>query len=241
VLSCWYLPRLFSQVHTFKFFGLLLLAQSLDTPLNPPRVVLSLPSGLWLVIPSHWALTHARWHLLLTNYTFHIHYRPGKQSGKPDALSRRPDHLDIAPEPQVMLPKDIFASITTEPEITLQGCIEKLLDHDESLEEILNYLQNGSNTPTYCCKLHQDPWFNLDFLPLVPKPICAGFRSCDPGTYPCRVATLVSTKTPMFSLSISYRSPSVIAQLLLSCRFIVPHTFLHIMLLWSDFCIVRFP
>jgi hypothetical protein len=30
---------------------------------------------------------HARWHLLLANYNFRIHYRPGKQSGKPDALS----------------------------------------------------------------------------------------------------------------------------------------------------------
>jgi hypothetical protein len=33
----------------FKFVGLLLLAQSPDTPLNPPRVVLTSPSGLCLV------------------------------------------------------------------------------------------------------------------------------------------------------------------------------------------------
>ncbi|KAF8759706.1 hypothetical protein RHS01_02083 [Rhizoctonia solani] len=31
---------------------------------------------------------HARWHLLLAGYNFQIVYRPGKQSGKPDALSR---------------------------------------------------------------------------------------------------------------------------------------------------------
>ncbi|QRW20742.1 Retrotransposable element Tf2 protein [Rhizoctonia solani] len=30
---------------------------------------------------------HARWHLLLAGYNFQIVYRPGKQSGKPDALS----------------------------------------------------------------------------------------------------------------------------------------------------------
>jgi hypothetical protein len=30
---------------------------------------------------------HARWHLLLANYNFRINYCPGKQSGKPDALS----------------------------------------------------------------------------------------------------------------------------------------------------------
>jgi hypothetical protein len=92
---------------------------------------------------------HARWHLLLANHNFRIHYRPGKQSGKPDALSRRPDHLDIAPEPQVMLPKEVFASIATESEIELQGWIEKQLDQDESLEEILTFLQNGSNAPAY--------------------------------------------------------------------------------------------
>jgi hypothetical protein len=99
---------------------------------------------------------HARWHLLLANYNFRIHYRPGKQSGKPDALSRRPDHLDLAPEPQIMLPKEIFASIATEPEEELQARIEKLLNQDESLEEILEFLQNGSNAPAYIRKGFKD-------------------------------------------------------------------------------------
>jgi hypothetical protein len=31
---------------------------------------------------------HARWHLLLASFHFQIMYRPGKQSTKPDALSR---------------------------------------------------------------------------------------------------------------------------------------------------------
>jgi hypothetical protein len=99
---------------------------------------------------------HTRWHLLLANYNFRIHYRPGKQSGKPDALSRRPDHLDIAPVPQIMLPKEVFASIATEPEIKLQEQIEKLLDQDESLEEILTFLQLGSNAPAYIKKGFKD-------------------------------------------------------------------------------------
>jgi hypothetical protein len=99
---------------------------------------------------------HARWHLLLANYNFRIHYRPGKQSGKPDALSRRPDHLDIAPEPQIMLPKEVFVSIATEPEIKLQNRIERLLDQDESLEEILTFLQQGSNAPAYIKKGFKD-------------------------------------------------------------------------------------
>jgi hypothetical protein len=99
---------------------------------------------------------HVRWHLLLASYHFRIHYRPGKQSGKPDALSRRPDHLDIAPEPQIMLPKEIFTSIAMEPETKLQNQIEKLLDQDESLEENLTFLQQGSNAPAYIKKAFKD-------------------------------------------------------------------------------------
>jgi hypothetical protein len=94
---------------------------------------------------------HARWHLLLANYNFRINYQPGKQSGKPDALSRRADHLDTPPEPQIMLPKEVFIAVAMEPEMELQNRIEKLIDHDESHEEILTFLQNGSNAPA-CIK-----------------------------------------------------------------------------------------
>ena len=34
----------------------------------------------------------ARWSLYLSRFDFSLHHRPGKSSGKPDALSRRPDH-----------------------------------------------------------------------------------------------------------------------------------------------------
>ena len=34
----------------------------------------------------------ARWSLFLSRFDFSLHHRPGKSSGKPDALSRRPDH-----------------------------------------------------------------------------------------------------------------------------------------------------
>jgi hypothetical protein len=48
-----------------------------------------------------------------------------------------------------MLPKEIFASLTTEPKTGLQGRIEKLIDHDESLEEILTFLRDDSKAPAY--------------------------------------------------------------------------------------------
>ncbi|QRW25137.1 Retrotransposable element Tf2 protein [Rhizoctonia solani] len=47
---------------------------------------------------------HAQWHLLLARYNFHIVYQPGKQSGKPDALSCCSNPADIPCATQTMLP-----------------------------------------------------------------------------------------------------------------------------------------
>ncbi|CCO36936.1 hypothetical protein BN14_11084 [Rhizoctonia solani AG-1 IB] len=70
-------------------------------------------------------------------------YRPGKQSTKPDALSRRADNLDIPPTDQSMLPESIFANIALIlPEKEIQSRIEKTLDQDESLIEILEYFRH---------------------------------------------------------------------------------------------------
>ncbi|KAF8755093.1 hypothetical protein RHS01_05367 [Rhizoctonia solani] len=54
---------------------------------------------------------HARWHLLLAGYNFQIVYCPGKQLGKPDALSRQSDHANIPPASQTMLPDPVFANV----------------------------------------------------------------------------------------------------------------------------------
>ncbi|KAF8747307.1 hypothetical protein RHS01_11332 [Rhizoctonia solani] len=91
---------------------------------------------------------HARWHLLLAGYNFQIVYHPSKQSGKPDALSRCADHADIPPASQTMLPNPVFANVALVlPEKELQQHIESSLDQDESLEEILQFLQNKSKAP----------------------------------------------------------------------------------------------
>ncbi|QRW22407.1 Retrotransposable element Tf2 protein [Rhizoctonia solani] len=91
---------------------------------------------------------HAQWHLLLAGYNFQIVYRPGKQSGKPDALSRCSDHADIPPANQTMLPDPVFANVAlVTPEKELQCQIEAALDQDKSLEEILQFLQNKSKAP----------------------------------------------------------------------------------------------
>ncbi|KAF8751590.1 hypothetical protein RHS01_08360 [Rhizoctonia solani] len=73
---------------------------------------------------------------------------PGKQSGKPDALSRRSDHADTPPADQTMLPDSVFANVALVlPEKELQQQIEQSLDQDKSLEEILQFLQNESKAP----------------------------------------------------------------------------------------------
>ncbi|QRW23138.1 Retrotransposable element Tf2 protein [Rhizoctonia solani] len=91
---------------------------------------------------------HACWHLLLASYNFQIIYRPGKQSRKPDTLSQPSDHADIPPANQTMLPNPVFANIAlVTPKKELQWQIEGALDQDESLEEILQFLQTKSKAP----------------------------------------------------------------------------------------------
>ncbi|QRW19694.1 Retrotransposable element Tf2 protein [Rhizoctonia solani] len=88
---------------------------------------------------------HARWHLLLAGYNFQIVYCPGKQLGKPDTLSRCANHANIPPANQTMLLEPVFANVALVLlEKELQHQIESSLDQDESLEEILQFLQNKS-------------------------------------------------------------------------------------------------
>ncbi|CUA70421.1 Transposon Tf2-7 polyprotein [Rhizoctonia solani] len=82
---------------------------------------------------------HTRWHLLLAGFNFRIHYRPGKQSGKLDALSRRSDHGDVPPEPQIMLPNHIFANLGEIPEeISLEDT--RHLRHGEIVVQKYKYI-----------------------------------------------------------------------------------------------------
>lgn len=93
---------------------------------------------------------HARWHLILASYNFQIHYRPGKQSAKPDALSRREDYADVPDDPQTMLPPALFVAAIAElpAEEELQGAIQLALNLDPSLEAILDFVRRDhSATP----------------------------------------------------------------------------------------------
>ncbi|CUA78024.1 Transposon Tf2-7 polyprotein [Rhizoctonia solani] len=108
---------------------------------------------------------HARWHLLLAGFNFRIHYRPGKQSGKPDALSRRSDHRDVPPEPQIMLPTEVFANLGEIPEeSSLEDVIRDQIDKDESLSEILAFLERNGPAPPSIAKQFRDYSLRDGFL-----------------------------------------------------------------------------
>jgi transposase InsO family protein len=89
---------------------------------------------------------HACWHLILATYKFIIAYRPGKQSEKPDALSRRADYARIPETAQVMIPESQFvvaASIEAPTEEEIRAMIQVSTPEDVSLESILHFLGNS--------------------------------------------------------------------------------------------------
>ncbi|KAF8674998.1 hypothetical protein RHS04_06772 [Rhizoctonia solani] len=107
---------------------------------------------------------HAQWRIFLSNFNFKIHYCPGKQSGKPDALSRRADYVDTLPEPEVMLPAEVFAN-TSEEEVEIITEICSKLREDLSLEPIIQFLtEDADNAPPSIGKAYRDYDWEEDLL-----------------------------------------------------------------------------
>ncbi|KAF8752836.1 hypothetical protein RHS01_07456 [Rhizoctonia solani] len=107
---------------------------------------------------------HAWWHTFLSDFNFKIHYCPGKQSGKPDALSRRMDYTDLPMEPEVMLPSEVFAN-TLEEELEIVTEIRSRLKEDPSLEQIIQFLtEDADNAPPSIQKAYQDYDWEEDLL-----------------------------------------------------------------------------
>ncbi|KAF8759758.1 hypothetical protein RHS01_02208 [Rhizoctonia solani] len=99
---------------------------------------------------------HARWRVFLSNFNFEIHYCPGKQLGKPDALSRRSDYTDVPLEPEIMLPTEVFAN-TLEEELEIVTEIRAKLKEVPSLEPIIQFLtEDANNAPLSIQKAYQD-------------------------------------------------------------------------------------
>ncbi|KAF8750825.1 hypothetical protein RHS01_09156 [Rhizoctonia solani] len=87
-----------------------------------------------------------------------------KQSGKPDALSRRSDYIDTPPEPEVMLPAEVFAN-TSEEEVEIVTEIRSRLREDPSLEPIIQFLtEDADNAPPSIQKAYRDYNWEEDLL-----------------------------------------------------------------------------
>ncbi|KAF8693024.1 hypothetical protein RHS03_08515, partial [Rhizoctonia solani] len=98
------------------------------------------------------------------DFNFEIHYRPGKQSGKPDALSRRSDYVDTPQEPEVMLPSEVFAN-TSEVELEIVTEIRTKLREDPSLETVIQFLtEDADNAPPSIRKAYRDYDWEEDLL-----------------------------------------------------------------------------
>ncbi|CCO34607.1 Retrotransposable element Tf2 155 kDa protein type 3 [Rhizoctonia solani AG-1 IB] len=90
---------------------------------------------------------HACWHLILASYNFVIAYRPGKQSQKPDALSRRTDHNEIEPSPQIMLPETQFEGFGAEVTTSVLEQIKEALQDDPSLDTVIAAAADPDSMP----------------------------------------------------------------------------------------------
>ncbi|KAB5587603.1 Retrotransposable element Tf2 [Ceratobasidium theobromae] len=95
---------------------------------------------------------HACWYLTLASYNFVIAYRPGKQSGKPDALSRRADHADLEPSPQLMLPEECFSALAADLSPDFFEELKEALLNDPSLEAIFDALTGDKLAPSIAQK-----------------------------------------------------------------------------------------
>jgi hypothetical protein len=86
-----------------------------------------------------------RWLDLLQHYDFKIQYRPGHESGKPDALSRRHDHRDNGGEehPQTLLKEEHFADLnaTYAADADIIEAIKAAIEQDETIKPVLAYLR----------------------------------------------------------------------------------------------------
>ncbi|GLB45128.1 putative retrotransposable element tf2 155 kda protein type 1-like [Lyophyllum shimeji] len=70
----------------------------------------------------------ARWSLYLANFDFVLHHRPGRSMGKPDALSRWPDHGDGSSDnADIMLLKPEFFAIRALQGLIAAGEEDKIL------------------------------------------------------------------------------------------------------------------
>lgn len=110
------------------------------------------------ILTDHQALTYfqtsktltrrqARWSEVINHHKYIIKYRPGSASGKPDALSRRPDFeaggkASEAPPIQLLRPLAISATVVRSTTSQLLPDIKRYQRWDPAIEEIIQMLED---------------------------------------------------------------------------------------------------
>ncbi|QRW10290.1 Retrotransposable element Tf2 protein [Ceratobasidium sp. AG-Ba] len=107
---------------------------------------------------------HARWHMELASFNFEIHYRPGKMSNKPDALSRRHDHEDIPNPQQIMINAERFKGFKANIEIDIISMIRESLSDDESLTTLIASTKKKEDLPPSIRKQYDKYEWKEDLL-----------------------------------------------------------------------------
>ncbi|QRV84964.1 Retrotransposable element Tf2 protein [Ceratobasidium sp. AG-Ba] len=107
---------------------------------------------------------HARWHMELASFNFEIHYRPGKMSNKPDALSRRHDHEDIPNPQQIMINAERFKGFKANIEIDIISMIRESLSDDESLTTLIKSTKKKEDLPPSIKKQYDKYEWKEDLL-----------------------------------------------------------------------------
>ena len=90
---------------------------------------------------------HSRWYGEIASFNFHIVYRAGKLSNKPDALSRRHDHLDLPKEHQTMIAAERYIGFRAEDGIDIISAIQEAQEEDESMEVLLTSVKGKDKLP----------------------------------------------------------------------------------------------
>jgi transposase InsO family protein len=121
---------------------------------------------LWFTETKVYNRCQARWAEKLSKYDFKIVFRPGKEGGKPDALSRRPDYAEGAKAAEgkpmtILKPEQIDTSALSEQTLREYGLLQKreqatrLVD-TEMQEELATALRTDERTSEYIQHL-EDP------------------------------------------------------------------------------------
>jgi Reverse transcriptase (RNA-dependent DNA polymerase)/RNase H-like domain found in reverse transcriptase/Integrase zinc binding domain/Chromo (CHRromatin Organisation MOdifier) domain/Integrase core domain len=121
---------------------------------------------LWFTETKLYNRRQARWAEKLSRFDFVIVFRPGKQGGKPDALSRRPDYMSQEEDRDVrtmafLKPEQVDTSLlrpeTALQRVKLNRIVTEVMDIDEGLaESIRQALPADKQIGTYLNHLADD-------------------------------------------------------------------------------------